>query len=176
MKYSSAFLLLFFSILMQASFLRLINFSPFVPDMPLIVLFVLSYRFSGLTFIALAAFAGVLIDLFGAAYFGISIFAAIAAFTANFSARKNIFKGKGLSSIVLSGLSVFILFYSFLFFGSRLLGLLGGNSFIFNLFDKKNIAEIILNSLIAACLAYFLKNKKNYANTRDYKKFFKISA
>lgn len=171
MKYSSAALLLFFSVLTQASFLRLINFLPFAPDMPLIVLFILSYRFSGLSFIILAAFTGALIDLFGAAYFGISIFAAMAAFSANLLARENIFKGKTFGSIVLSGLSVFIFFYLFLFSGSRLLGLSGENNFIFNLFDKKTGIEIILNSLIAACLAHFLEGKKSYANIQD-----KISA
>lgn len=156
--------------------MRLINFLPFAPDAPLIVLFVLSYRFSGLTFIILAAFAGALIDLFGAVYFGISIFAAMAAFSANLLARKNIFKGKNFGNIVLSGLSVFVFFYLFLFFGNWLLDLLGKNNFIFNLFDKKTGVEIILNSLIAACLAYFLESKKSYANIQNYKKFFKISA
>lgn len=176
MKYTKAVIVLFFSVLAQVSFLRLITIIPALPDVPLVILFVLSYRLSRFGVLVLTALTGVLIDLFSAAHFGSSSFAAVAAFSACYFFRDNFLKGKSFNNIVLSSVAVFICFYSFLFFINWVLNFSGGNNFAFNLFDKKMAAEFLLTALCAAACAYFLESEKSYVNIRDYKELFKISA
>lgn len=176
MKYSTAIIILFFSILAQVSFLRLVAFLPFTPEIALIALFILSYYFSIFRILILAAFLGVMLDLFSAVNFGSSFFAAIAAFSIMLLVREKILKRKSFVNIFLSSFMVFLSYYPLLFFANWLISLASRNKITFDLLDGKMAIEIILNVLIAFGLGYFLSIKKDYVNIRDYKKFFKISA
>ncbi len=176
MKYTIAAIFLFFSVLLQTSFFRLIDGVPLLPDMPLVVLFVLSYRLPHSGVLVLAALTGAMIDLFSAVNFGASVFAAIAAFSVCYFIREKFLIRKNFSNIILSSVALFICFYLFLFISNKFLSFFGGNNFTFNLFSKNMSAEFVLSAISAACLAYFLASKINYVNIRNYKRFFKISA
>ncbi len=176
MKYTKSAILLFFSVLLQVSFLRLVEGIPFLPDLPFIVLFVLSYRLPQYGVLVLAVFTGTLIDLFSTAFFGTSIVAALGALEVCYFVRKHFFKGKNFGNIILAAATVFVCFYLLLFAGNRASGLLAGNNFVFNLYDNKMAAEIISSALIGSLLAYFFETKTDYVNIRDFKRYFKISA
>lgn len=174
MKYTKSAILLFFSILMQMSFLRLIAGITFLPDIPFIILFVLSFRLPQSGLLVLATFTGVLIDLSSAVHFGTSIFAALGALAVCYFIRKNFFKGKNFGNIILTGALVFMCFYLLLFGSNGILDFLAGNDYAFNFFNKILAAEIISGILIASLLAYFFESKIDYVNIRDYKRYFKI--
>lgn len=176
MKYTKSAILLFFSVLVQVSFLRLISGIPFLPDIPFIILFVLSYRFPQSGILILAVFTGALIDLFSAANFGTSILAATGAIAIGFFVRKHIFKGKNFGNIIMTSAAVFACFYLLLFVGNSMFDYVYENNFMFNLYDKKFAAEVISGVLISSVLAYFFESKTDYVNIRDFKRYFKISA
>ena len=176
MKYTKTAIFLFFSILAQMSFLRLMTIFPVLPDVPLVVLLVSSYRLPRFGFLVLAALAGAAIDLFSAGHFGISIFALVMAFIVCYYIREKFLKAKNFGNIVLCCFIVSACFYLLFFGGERLLDYYSGNNTAINLIDIKIAFEIILTVLFAAAIVYFLENKINYANIRDYKKYFKISA
>ncbi len=164
MKYAKAAIFLFFSVLAQVSFLRLVSFLPFYFDPALIVLFILSYRISRIGIFFLAVFAGILLDLFSAAHFGLSIFAAgIAILSGRFMGEK-LARGKNFTGIFLSSAAFFIFFYSSLFFGDWILNFSGGNNLIFNLFGSGMAIMIFFNILIAAGCQYFLESGNKYVD------------
>ncbi len=175
MKYTKFAVFLFLSVLFQMSFLRLISRIPFLPDIPFIILFVLSYHLPRFGFFILVVFTGVMIDLFSAMYFGSSVLALMGAFFICYFVRGYILKGKSFGNIFLCSSMVFISFYIFLYFSNQALNSFGGNNFTFDLFNKNLVLEFILNAICAAGLVYFLEGKINYVDIRKHKRLFKIS-
>lgn len=164
MKYTSALAIIFLAVLAQASFLRLVSFLPFSPDLALIVLFILSYRISRIGIFFLAVFTGTLLDLFSAAHFGLSIFAAGVAIFAGRLAGEKLARGKNFTGIFLSSAAFFVFFYSLLFFGDWILNFSGGNNLIFNLFGSGMAIRIFFNISIAAGCQYFLESGNKYVD------------
>lgn len=159
MNYAKTAIFLFFCILMQMSFLRLIAFFPAIIDLPFIFLFILSYRLPRFIFLFFAAFAGILIDLFSSQYFGASVLSLAAAFWACYFFRENFFKSKNFSDVFLCGAAVNLLFYIFLFFSDKIMSFAGGSGFAFNFWDKSMAIEVILSAAAAAFGLRFFEKK-----------------
>ncbi len=115
MKIYKAIIILIFAALIQASFLRLINFSPALPNLLLVVLFLINYSQPLANILILSATAGILADLFSAVNFGTSALAMIIVGTVIYLLRENFLKGKTFFGFSITSALAFPLFYLLLF-------------------------------------------------------------
>ena len=172
MKFRYAILILISSIVVQTSFVRLLDLPPFGFNLALVALFLLCYYLPFEKILILAIAMGISIDLFSSISFGSTSLAAISAFSLSFYLRENILKGGRLSDLFLNSLITFFAFYLLLSAADIFLRPSADTAGIFNLIDFDLIKEILLNC--AACvfafyLAEYYKNRKRYGYARNIK-------
>lgn len=115
MKIYKAIIILIFTALIQVSFLRLINFSPVLPNLLLVVLFLINYSQPFANILILSAAAGMLADLFSTVNFGTSALAMTIVGTAIYLLREKFLKGKSFFGFSITSALAFPLFYLLLF-------------------------------------------------------------
>lgn len=154
MKLYKAILIIFFSVIFQTSFVRLNGFLPVFVDLPVIVLFLLSYELSFSNTLILALIAGIFIDFFSAIGFGISALSLVIIFGANFFLRENIFKAKTRGEFIFSGFLIFFCYYPLVIILDHFLSAPSGEGFMNFLAEQKVIEEMLLNFFLGLILYY----------------------
>lgn len=155
MKIYKAIIILIFAALIQVSFIRLIDFSLFLPNLLLVVLFLLNYFQPLANILILSAVAGILADLFSAVNFGISALALLIVGAAMYLLREKFLKGKTFFGFAAISALTFPLFYVLLFALNDYLGLIPDNfSFSASIVGGRIIKEMPADFGVIM-LAYF---------------------
>ncbi|MBU3965436.1 rod shape-determining protein MreD [Patescibacteria group bacterium] len=162
MKIYKAIIILIFTALIQASFLRLINFSPVLPNLLLVVLFLINYSQPFANILILSAVAGILADLFSAVNFGTSALAMTIVGTAIYLLREKFLKGKTFFGFAIISALAFPLFYLLLFVLNEYLNLIHNNfSFSANIVGIRIIKEIPADFALILIAYFFITGYRN---------------
>lgn len=154
MKFLKAIAIIFFLVAAQTSLVRLLNFLPVTPNLPIIGIFLLSYKLTFAEIMALAALGGIFIDLFSATAFGISALALIVIFGASFFLRENIFKAQTRGDFILSGFLAFFCYYPLLALLNYFFQMPGSNDFSAFALNTGITGEMLLNFFFGLILYY----------------------
>lgn len=171
MKLYKAVIILIFTALIQVSFLRLINFSPALPNLLLVALFLINYSQPFANILILSAAAGMLADLFSAVNFGTSALAMTIVGTAIYLLREKFLKGKSFFGFSITSALAFPLFYLLLFALNNYLNLIHNNNFTFSasVVDIRIIKEIPADFALIL-IAYFFTGYRSPPRIRFYGK------
>lgn len=172
MKLLSGISIIFFSFVIQISFVRLFYFFPIAPNLSFIVLISLCYFLSFEKILILAIINGIAIDLSSSVSFGSTAFLFTVACSLNFYLRENILKGNRLSDYLLNNAIVIMAFYILLNFINILTQHSINYSDFINLINTDFVGEALINFLLSILFYHFVKyckNGKKYGFTENIK-------
>lgn len=163
MKLIHAILILFVSIVVQISFVRVFGLFSFLPNLFLVMIFLLCYFSSFEKILILSIIAGIFIGFFDSISFGVSLMAIFTSCALSYYLRKNILKGNRFVDFLLNSLATFFVFYCLLSIVGIYFELSANYMKFFNFININLIGEIFLN--IIFCIlgyriaGYYSKNK-----------------
>lgn len=175
MKLIHAFLIVILCIVIQVSFVRLFDFFSFMPNLALVILFLLCYFLSFENVLILSIFAGLSIDLVSSVNFGSTILAVFGACALSFYLRENLLRGGRFVDFMLNSLIFFPFFYFLLGGVNILFGSLSDYEEIFNLINLSLAGEILLD-LVFSALGYYLAGYFNSSKIYGFIQNIKISS
>ncbi len=161
MKFIHAVLILFFSIIIQVSFIRLFDSFSLAFNLSLVILFYFCYILSFEKILIMAIFAGMAIDLSGSASFGSTSLAMVTVCSLNFYLKENILRDGRLADFFLNSLIYFLAFYFLLAVANIFLNSSFDYAAIAKLININLASEILFNIAVSVCGYYFLKRYKN---------------
>ncbi len=155
-----AILIFFSSIIIQISFVSILDFLPFMPNIFLAVLFALSYFLSLERFLLMATIGCLIVDLLGSMSIGSTVIALYGAFALSFFLKASMLKKKKGLEFLINGLITFHVFYFLLIVTDNLFK---NSAILDNLAEIINInlfMEILFNSFIGLLIFYILMRFK----------------
>lgn len=164
MKLAHAILILFLTVVVQVSLVRLLDSFSFAPNLSLIALFLLCYFLSFEKILILAIIGGISIDLSSSISFGSTSIAALAACSLSFYLRENILKGGRFTDFSLNNFITFSVFYIFLGEANILLKSAIDYSAMFKIINVNSAGELLLNFTLSVFAFYLVKYYKNGKN------------
>lgn len=175
MKLTYAFLIMILSIVIQVSLVRPLDIFSFVPNLSLVVLFLLCYSLSFERMLILAIFMGLSIDLVSSVSFGSTILAAFGACSLSFWLRENILKGGRPADLILNGSITFFVFYCLLSGSNIFLGSSSGYMEFFDIINPDLAGEIFFD-LALSVSGYYLAERYNSDKIYGFIQNIKISS
>lgn len=160
MKLIYAILIFFSSIIIQISFVSILDFLPFMPNIFLAVLFALSYFLSFEKFLVMATMGCIIVDLSSSMSVGSAVIASYGAFTLSFFLKASLLKKKKGLEFLINSLITFHVFYFLLIVTDNLFK---NSAILDNLAEIINInlfMEILFNSFIGLLIFYILMRLK----------------